>query len=249
MTPNWRSPEAYKGVAHLPVCEIAWEFVRRNPAYQSDFCNAHSVDEISNKSLVSHWGISHPTDPMLSAREAEICWRPERCASIIILSQMAPGSHNPCIKLSDIQARINFRNASDGTYVIIRDKEYCFRLFLVSTTDLNGPLQANIPIDDITSMRCDAVKRFYRFLIGETPSSMPRRLVLREKYPDALRAFDGASAGASYREIAEVLFGAARVEQDSWKTSTIRSSTIRLVKMAEELMVGGYKDLLLTNSY
>jgi len=37
MTPDWRSSDSYAGIVHLTMREIAWEFLRRNPAYQSDF--------------------------------------------------------------------------------------------------------------------------------------------------------------------------------------------------------------------
>lgn len=188
-------------------------------------------------------------DPDLSARDADICWRYERCASVIILSNMLRGSSYPCLNLSDVRGQIIRKSAEDGTHLIVRDKNYCFQLFLLATADLGDALQANIPFDDIAGTRCEAVNRFYRFLIGETPAKMPRRCGMRAKYPHALQALDGCIAGATYREIAEVLFGAARIEQESWKTSTLRSSTIRLVKLAEDLMRGGYKELLLSNSY
>jgi hypothetical protein len=61
----------------------------------------------------------------------------------------------------------------------------------------------------------------------------------------ALRALDGHLAGATYREIAEVLFGTARVPSgSSWKTHDLRGRTIRLVRMGLKLMRGGYLDLL-----
>ncbi len=247
--PDWRSPEAYKGVAHLPVRDIAWEFLRRNPSYRRAFKKAQIAEEDSNKSFIDHWGINFPVDPKLSAKEAGVCWRPERCASIIILSKIEAGTLNPSLNLSEMRGQIISQRVEDGTHVFVQGKDYSFQLFLVASAVLESSLQANIPIDDIADTRCEAVKRFYRFLIGEYPSCMPRRSVLREKYPHALQALDGCLAGASYREIAEVMFGAARIEQDSWKTSTIRSSTIRLARMGVELMRSGYKDLLQTNSY
>jgi hypothetical protein len=61
----------------------------------------------------------------------------------------------------------------------------------------------------------------------------------------ALRALDGHLAGATYREIAEVLFGTARVPTGSpWKTHDVRGRTIRLVRTGLKLMRGGYLDLL-----
>ena len=61
----------------------------------------------------------------------------------------------------------------------------------------------------------------------------------------ALRALDAHLAGATYREIAEALFGEARVPTgSSWKTHDLRDRTIRLVRTGVRLMRGGYLDLL-----
>jgi hypothetical protein len=59
-----------------------------------------------------------------------------------------------------------------------------------------------------------------------------------------LRALDGQLADASYREIAEVLFGARRLEHEPWKTSSLRDTTIRLVRGGLALMRAGYRKLL-----
>jgi hypothetical protein len=59
-----------------------------------------------------------------------------------------------------------------------------------------------------------------------------------------VRALDGRSSGASYREIAAVLFETHRRSATEWKTSSIRAQTIRLVKDAQMMMRGGYLRLL-----
>lgn len=51
-------------------------------------------------------------------------------------------------------------------------------------------------------------------------------------------------AGASYRDIAESLFGSQRVGEEPWKTSPLRDSTIRLVRGGVALMRGGYRKFL-----
>jgi hypothetical protein len=49
---------------------------------------------------------------------------------------------------------------------------------------------------------------------------------------------------ASYREIADALFGTEAVARYAWKTSSIRGQTIRLVNDAVRIMRGGYRKLL-----
>jgi hypothetical protein len=62
-----------------------------------------------------------------------------------------------------------------------------------------------------------------------------------------LRALDGHLDQASYREIADALFGAEAVARYAWKTSSIRGQTIRLVKDGVRMMKAGYRRLLAGN--
>ncbi|CAN5203057.1 hypothetical protein BH10PSE4_BH10PSE4_37170 [soil metagenome] len=57
-------------------------------------------------------------------------------------------------------------------------------------------------------------------------------------------ALDGALAGDSYRMIAKHVFGTRSVEEQAWKTASVRASTIRLVQAGKALMNGGYLKLL-----
>jgi len=45
-------------------------------------------------------------------------------------------------------------------------------------------------------------------------------------------------------KIAEVLFGTRRIERETWKTSSLRDRTIRLVRGGVDLMRAGYRKLL-----
>ena len=73
--------------------------------------------------------------------------------------------------------------------------------------------------------------------IGWTPQSLGLR--------NALIALDGASHGASHREVAEVLFGPRRVAQDwSGGRGWMKSRIVRAFRKGHQLMNGGYRDLL-----
>ena len=61
----------------------------------------------------------------------------------------------------------------------------------------------------------------------------------------ALRALDGRLDKASYRDIAEALFGRSRMPDRGWKTHDIRDRTVRLARLGFSLMQGGYRRLLL----
>jgi len=58
-----------------------------------------------------------------------------------------------------------------------------------------------------------------------------------------LRAWDGAKAGASQREIAVALFGETAVRRD-WEAGFLRTRVQRLIRGAQALIGGGYRRLL-----
>lgn len=78
-----------------------------------------------------------------------------------------------------------------------------------------------------------------------------RRPVMRQptrqqsrRYRHMLQAVDARQAGASYRQIAESIFGKGRVASDPWKSSALRDATLALVRDGMKLVNGGYRDLL-----
>jgi hypothetical protein len=61
----------------------------------------------------------------------------------------------------------------------------------------------------------------------------------------ALQAFDAMQAGASHRHIAAALFGESIVRDDwSGRSDYLRLRVQRLLRFAERLVKGGYRDLL-----
>ena len=65
-----------------------------------------------------------------------------------------------------------------------------------------------------------------------------------ERLKMALRALDLRLAGATYRSIAEALFGTLPADAPPWKTAAIRDTVIRLVRTGLRMMRGGYRRLL-----
>ena len=107
------------------------------------------------------------------------------------------------------------------------------------------PLTALISMDESCPDRIAALIRLSQLLwdrppIADTRLTAQRRRRLRRM----LQAADGHLAGATYRDIANAIYGPSRVATDSWKTSALRDSTIALVRDGRELIDGGYRSLL-----
>jgi hypothetical protein len=53
---DWRSSEAYD-LDHEADANVAWEFLRRNPAYQQDFQSVGNPEASAPSKFRSEWGL------------------------------------------------------------------------------------------------------------------------------------------------------------------------------------------------
>lgn len=134
----------------------------------------------------------------------------------------------------------------DGRHVVLEDRDGAHRLWLRGVRP-GAPMAALIPLDDDVLLRVSGLLRLRRRLDGRPGGPVPRAWTitarLRQRLVPMVRALDGHLAGASYREIAEALYGPGAVG-DGWKTSSRRGQAIRLVKDGVLNMEGGYRKLL-----
>lgn len=110
----------------------------------------------------------------------------------------------------------------------------------ISTAALIGVL---IPFDHDWPIRLAAAERLRAILIERTadPALTKQR---RERLKRALRCVDGRADGASYRTVATVFFGARRVADEPWKTSSLKAQIARLTTHGRMLIDHGYRRLL-----
>lgn len=102
-----------------------------------------------------------------------------------------------------------------------------------------------MPIDETLPARLETLAALWRFLQGQGQGAddpiTPQR---RHRLRGMLRAWDGRAEGAPHREIANALYGSARVADAPWKTSSLRDATLRLVRDGARMVRGGYRSLL-----
>jgi hypothetical protein len=105
-----------------------------------------------------------------------------------------------------------------------------------------------LPVDVHFGTRLKVALRLWRVLNDRPPGADPQRLPeqRRMRLVLALRALDGRLAGASYREIADVMAGPiVSSSRADWTTDPRRDWTIRLARLGVSMMRGGYRHLLL----
>lgn len=59
-TVDWRSEEAYANFKNAKSMDVAWEWLRRDANYQSDFRNLEDAQRLSGttETFRQHWGLS-----------------------------------------------------------------------------------------------------------------------------------------------------------------------------------------------
>jgi hypothetical protein len=128
----------------------------------------------------------------------------------------------------------------------VENDSHTVRLHLPDDSSTGEPWAVVLPLDDLIELRLAALEQFIAVVRGRIAS--PPTQVLspqrRRRLWLALRALDGKLDKASYREIAEALFGLNAIPERGWKTHDLRDRNIRLVRYGVGLVSGGYKHLL-----
>jgi hypothetical protein len=179
-----------------------------------------------------------------------VFWRPEVLPDVVRLHP-AGGGDAACLRYDPGQwpGRLDRFADDDGLLLILSAGGAEHRLWLAAEPAPGTPLAVMIGLDPHAPARAEAALCLWRHLCGRAEPRRPARPPPRvQRLARALQALDGRMAGASYREIALVLFGEARLrEAGYWRTSHLRDAAVGLVATGRALMAGGYRRLLLSS--
>jgi hypothetical protein len=246
---EWRSPASYEHLRTLDAPGFAWEFLRRNPAFERDRKRLEEASEdgpVSAEELdgfARRWGVRFCAAKP-GGGEREPLWTAARLPSVIPLIRLPSDLVDPnqCV-----DARfVGPATAEEGPERLIECQENVFRLHIVEPLEGQPPCVV-LPLDQLFDIRANSALRLWRALKGRHPGANPATVsrARRDRLLLALRALDGRRDNASYREIAEALFGARGLSNRAWQTHDLRDRTIRLVRYGFSLMESGYLQLLL----
>ena len=134
----------------------------------------------------------------------------------------------------------------DGRHLLIADPDGDHHIWIQGDHG-QSPLSVLIPLGDQFQLRNHAAARFDRVLSGKRsgPLPPPYRLTAQQRgrLVLALRAFDARDAGASQRDIAQLLFR-ANTQGRAWTGSSDHLRTKRILRLGTRLVGGGYLQLL-----
>jgi hypothetical protein len=123
------------------------------------------------------------------------------------------------------------KNDNLGAHGFNENDKLTSQVVIINGANVDGKLSALIPLDGNTLGRIEAVTRFYSAHLGRAiPPDTRLTSQQRRRLRFMLQALDGRINAATYREIANVIYGASRVADMPWKTSPLRDSVIALVR-------------------
>lgn len=198
----------------------------------------------SPRSFGSAGGCAFAVDPALNATDATVYWAPDVDPGTVILTAPPLAPLIASVAPNDLNNDTT-RIGPDGLSILHGRGTSKVRLFLTPDASSESPLVALVPLGSDGLDRIEAVSRFWRAVNNRrVPPDARLTNQQRRRFRRMLQAVDGHTEGASYREIAEAIFGPPRVAESSWKTSALRDVTIDLVKDGLALIAGGYRALL-----
>ena len=217
------------------AADYAWEFLRRNPDYRTEYANA----ERGTGAISPRWGLGVPADPTRSARVADVFWRPDVAPAIVL--PLEAGRAEPAPIARELRTFGSPKPGQGGAYLRLADG---LQVLLRGDARPEGPLVVVLALDADLGLRVRGAQALHQIANGGSAPPSRLKSAQRLRLDRSLRALDGSLRRENYRDIARGLFGPAAVEDEPWKTASLRDVTIRLVRSGRELMRGGYLRLL-----
>lgn len=184
-------------------------------------------------------GCDFPVDPELDAPEAPVFWNPEDAPAVVHLIAPIP-TDLPSASLARIVRPAQMRSEAGLTWARLDDGA----VLVGEVDDLDlRPFGILLPLDDDWSIRLAAADSIRRALFDRT-ADPPLSRQRRDRLKRALRYVDAIASGASYRDVATAFFGNRRMQDEHWKTSSIKAQVVRLAAYGRKMVGGGYRDLL-----
>jgi hypothetical protein len=256
---DWSLPSAYDYTAQLTPRDWAWEFLRRNPEFQMAWWQSRDAFEITfsgstltiihaheSASALERWGCLYTDAPDIDARTANIFWLPSYTPTILPMHALPASAPMPAapLALRDLSRPLTVLHTPDDVqHVLLHGSGHNIQL-AISGASILEPVHLLAKFEFGSEDMCRQVEVLHQFnnlIAGVLSAGNQEATRLR----NVLQALDGSLAGASHRDIAIALFGAARVEAD-WNDprQNMRDRVRRAVHRGRALMTGGYKKFL-----
>ena len=252
---DWHLTARYIYALGLDGPSWAWEWLRRNRAYQTDWTRARHrgrrrkslvTSRRSAKDRAAPWGLIALENPETSAQDAAIFWQRDAVAGLLRAGiRPRRDDHVAPSDLWSEPGRKAIAVGGDETQLLIQTTRADHRLLFDEPADIveRIPLELRLDAPDGDRRQFDAARRFLFERLRERGPLLP----IHPRAPlmmQMLQTIDGRASGASQREVAKVLFGADAVASE-WSMSDRLKARVRYLERRGRFFVdGGYRTLL-----
>jgi hypothetical protein len=244
--PDWRDAGPYAPLLEADRSLIAWEWLRRDPSYQSAARGSARAAEPASEA--ARFGLVEFEPAEISVPNARPIWRSDVHPFVLPVDPVLLESDIDCFDPCQLRGLERIVSSNDEEHLLLCDGLRSIRLDAPAGTFGKGPVALRYSLGSLalaepqilTLRRLLALYRSGRFSRVLHPAEpRARRWVLM------LRAWDALVAGADQRRIAEALLSRSAGEP-FWRNRepSVRSQVQRLVRSARAFGQGGYRALL-----
>ena len=250
--PDWRDAAAYAPLLHADRSFIAWEWLRRTPAYRAAAERARDASVGRHVGgpgdAPEHWGLHDFVPPHLATPVARPIWSADAYPHVLRV-ETGPARGDEDFDLERVAAMTSLVGAADGReHLLISDGLRVIRVDVLEGTVAAGPARLHYRLSGLASAE-RAVLTLRRLLAFWRTGRFCRSLhpveARARRWALMLRAHDALASGADQRAIAEVLLS-AEAGEPRWRcrVPSLQSRAQRLVARARHMSSGGYRELL-----
>ncbi len=246
---DWRDAAAYAPLLAADRSILAWEWLRRDPAYREAAGGGAARRSGVASSQPADWGLHVFEPPDRAAPAARPLWVADVYPPVLAAAAEPPLLAADAFDISRLGSLVSI--VDDGTgreHLLISDGLRAIRIDIVAGSVREGPVQLRFLIAGqesaerplLTLRRLLVLCRSGWFSPAlHPPDTRAGRFVLM------LRAHDALADGATQREIASLLLSRTAGEA-RWRSRapSLRSQVQRLVRAARHMAAGEYVGLL-----
>jgi hypothetical protein len=239
---HWHPMSAYLYVLHLDGPALAWEYLRRNPEYRRDWLLRGDIPHAAQR-----WGLRLLEDPASDARDAQPTWLtdPDRLVQLCPVTGVSAGPD--ALDLWRFPGHKHLAHDGDRLVLTCELAGHVLRAAIPKALGDGMAYAYAVRAGNRLGERWRAVERdlaLWEIAGAElaTVAQRPGRAALG--HLRGLQALDGILAGASQREVAQVLFDPSTIAEPWSEDGELRARVRRLVRRGKMLMRGGYHRLL-----
>ena len=251
--PDWRDTAAYAPLLDADRSLFAWEWLRRDAGYRAAARRALSPSSAvaGAEAGPERFGLIAFEPPRQAVTGARPVWRSDVHAHVLGVTAAPAMSSAGQLDLFDLRHVRRFARLIERDrvqHLLLSDGLRCIRLDGPPGIFSNGPVRLGYAVCGIASAE-PPLLTLRRFLALCTAGRFARGLHRREargrRWVLMLRAWDAMAAGATQRDIAQMLLRPS-AGGPRWRTreSSARSQAQRLVRSARALAAGGYRAFL-----